>query len=269
MNIIRFAILFLSILVIYAVEPQPMPVYYPSAPHKDKPIVEYTTSDVLGCLGTIKLPDGHKFLEDKKFEAGLKINWPGAKNSASIDAMLQLVLDSPANTALGDLHGGLANVRIAVREIMDVNAEAKAEAVLRVVAAQTDPLKSARAKKFAADLFEDLLDPRLLTYHKERLDDITVVGDMTREAESGGNIHDIVTVRQVSLSTILLLIERTLGMPLDRQAFQTQDEAQNCAALKSWLTANWNQITAKCAEKAADANRKISILHPRQWDARQ
>ena len=253
--------------ILNAAELRPMPAYYPSAPDKDKAIADYTPSDVLGCIGTIQLPEGHKFLEGKQYEAGLKANWAGAKDATKIDAMLQLVLDAPSTIEWGELNGGFTNVCYAMREVMDVTAVVKADALVRVVVAQTDPLKTVRAKTFAAGLFEEFLDPRLLAYEKERLDDATVVGDMVREGDSG-NIHDIVTARRDSRDIILLYLERTLGMTVDETPFRIEDEAAGCAALKAWLTAHWTEISTKCAEKAAVPNRQLPTVFSAQWDAR-
>lgn len=268
MNIIRLTIITLaSSWILNAAEPRPMPGYFPSAPDKDKPITEYTHSDVLGCIGTRELRAGHKFAEGKLYEAGLKANWPGAKDATKIDAMLQLVLDTPVDIEFGELNGGFTNVRYAIREVMDVTATAKVDALVRIVAAQTDPIKTARAKTFAAGLFEEFLDPRLLAYEKERLDDATVVGDRVREGDSG-NIHDIVTARRVSRNIILLHLERTLGMTIDKAPFRIEDEAAGCAALKAWLTTHWTEISTKCAEKAAVPNRQLPTVYSTQWDAR-
>lgn len=268
MNTIRLVIATLaSSSILNAAEPRPMPAYYPSAPDNDKAIAEYTPADVLGCIGTRELPQGHKFVEGKLYSAGLKANWAGAKDATNIDAMLQLVLDAPANTEWGELNGGFTNVRCAMRRVMDVTPQAKADALVRVVAAQTDPLKTAKAKTFAAGLFEEFLDPRLLAYEKERLDDATVVGDRVREGDSG-NIHDIVTARRVSRDIILLHLERTLEMTVDEAPFRLEDEAASCAALKTWLTENWTEVSTKCAEKGAVPDRKLPTIFSAQWDPR-
>ena len=37
-----------------------------------------------------------------------------------------------------------------------------------------------------------------------------------------------------------------LQMDIDKAPFKTPDEAANCAALKTWLTANWSAIATKC-----------------------
>ena len=250
-----------------AAEPRPLPAYLPAAPSKDKSIADYTPAEVMGCISTGHLPPGHKFYEGKLYAAGLKAKWPGAKDATKIDPMIQFALDAPVNTDEGELQTVFDNLRYTIRKVMDVSETAKADALVRVVAAQTDALKLARAKSFAAGMFEELLDPRLLEFEREGLDDATVVGDMVREGVSG-ILHHIVTARAVSRNNILLHLERTLGMTIDESPFRIEDEAAGCAALKTWLTANWAQITAKCAEKLADPNRKLKNLTKSTWDAR-
>jgi hypothetical protein len=158
-------------------------------------------------------------------------------------------------------------VRYTMRKVKDVSTSAKADALVRVVEAQTDALKLARAKSFAAGMFEEPLDPRLLGFEKKRLDDATVVGDMVREGVSG-ILHHEVTVRADSRDIILLHLEQTLGMTIDETPFRVEDEAAGCAALKAWLTANWAQISAKCAEKMTVPNRQLPIVFSAKWDTR-
>lgn len=244
-----------------------MPAYLPSAPDKDKPIADYTPADVMGCIGTRELPPGHKFLEGKLYEAGLKASWPGAKDATKIDAMLQIVLNAPTEIELRELESGLKNIRYIMREVMDITASEKAEALVRVITAQTVPLKKARAKTFAASMFEELLDPRLLAFEKDRLDDATVIGNMIGEGPSE-RVHHKVTARASGRDLILLHLERTLGMTVDEAPFRINDEAAGCAALKTWLTEHWAEISTKCTEKAAAPNRELPTIFSAQWDPR-
>jgi hypothetical protein len=249
-----------------AAEPHPMPGFFPSAPDKDKPIADYTPADVLGCVGTRELPQGHVFVA-QKYTAGLKANWPGAKEATQVDAMLQIVLDAPKHIDLRELESGFQNVRYIMRKVMDIGDSTKSEALVRVVTAQTDPLKKARAKTFAASMFEDLLGPRLLAFEKDRLDDATVIGDMVSEGPSE-RVHHIVTARASSRNIILRHLERTLGMTVDDASFRIEDEAAGCAAFKIWLTEHWTEISTKCIEKAAAPNRELPTIYSAQWDAR-
>ena len=41
-------------------------------------------------------------------------------------------------------------------------------------------------------------------------------------------------------------------MNVDEAPFEIADEEAGCAALKTWLTDNWAQVVAKCAETKAD-----------------
>ena len=159
--------------------PFPRPAFLPSTPAVAKAISAYTAADVFGVVITLELPAGHPYdATNKNYPTDLKIDWPGAKIPASIDTMVQIVLDAPANE---HLDAAWDNLRYIFRKVMDVSDVEKADALVRVVAAQADPLKKARAADLATSMFLELLDPRLLAYRKEQLDDPTVVSVLTRE----------------------------------------------------------------------------------------
>lgn len=244
-----------------------LPSYLPPAPVKEKAVSEYTAGDVVACVSTEDLPPDHNYCKDKLYLSGLKAKWPGAKDAANIDAMVQFLLDAPANTDENELNAVSDNLRYVFRNGMDVSSSAKADALVRIVAAQTEVPKVRRAKTFATSMFRELLDPRLLEYERERLDDATVVGDMVREG-SVELIHDLVTVRRDSRDTILWWLKEYLKMMIDESGFRIKDEAAGCAVLKTWLVANWAQIVAKCEEQKTAANRKLDSVVVRTWNAR-
>ena len=251
----------------FADEDWPRPAFMPSTPQATKEISTYTAADVVGAATTdsTQLPTGHAYREGG-FKKGVKSTWPGAKDATKIDTMLQIVLDAPTNSTAKEVSDSFANIRFVIQEVMDVSDQAKADAFVRIVAAQTDPLKTKRAKVFARQMFEELLDVRLLGYDKEALDDATDYTEQYKVSEN--RPRRTLVVRQEAKRSILWTLNHTLKMGIDETPFTTADEAANCAALKTWLTANWTQVANKCAEaKAAPEPRKprVSI---QAWDAR-
>jgi hypothetical protein len=51
-------------------------------------------------------------------------------------------------------------------------------------------------------------------------------------------------------------------MNVDEAPFEIADEAAGCAALKTWLTDNWAQVTVKCAETKANPAWRSTIPSP-------
>lgn len=143
----------------------PRPAFMPSTPPATKAIATYTATDMLGAVITSEVPADHPFGAVKRL-ADLKSIWPGAKEKASIVAMVQIVLDAPADAAYKDIADSLRDVRFVIQEIMDVSDADKASALVSVVQAQTDPIKNKRARDLAGAMFEELLDPRLLAFTK-------------------------------------------------------------------------------------------------------
>jgi hypothetical protein len=245
--------------------PRPRPAFMPSTPSAAKTVATYSPSELVGAVVTLELPNGHPFGSVLNLET-LKSTWPGAKDATKIDTMLQIVLDAPANSTAKEVSDSFANIRFVIQEVMDVSDQTKADAFIRIVAAQTDPLKIKRAKGFARQMFEELLDVRLLAYDKEALDDATEYTEQYKISEN--RPRRTLVVRQEAKRSILWTLNHTLKMGVDETPFTTADEAANCAALKTWLTANWTQVANKCAEaKAAPEPRKPRVS-VQAWDAR-
>lgn len=251
-------------------EPHYLPAFIPSAPPKEKQLSDYTPSDVLGCIATFKLPKGHKYDEGRRYTKGIKADWTGAKDPTSIDAMILIALGAPlGKDGDSDLDALFDNLAYTMEEVMDVTDTAKADAIVRVVSAQTDATKVSRAKWFGTRMFARLLDPRLLAFETARLDDATVIRDMVSERSDNTLRHRTVTARAVARNNILSHLEETLGMSVDEAPFRVTDEAAACTALKTWLAAHQTEIAAQCAAKMADPNRVIPTPFVHTWDARE
>ena len=251
--------------------PKARPDFLPSTPPAEKAIAAYTPGDALGAVITAewKFPAGHPYTAANR-EEGLKTNWPGAKIATNIDEMVQFILAAPPadpsrfTPTSRMVNRSIENVRYSIINVMDVPDSAKADALVRVVTAQTDPQKRKQAVELAARMFDDLLDPRLLAYRMEGLDDLTTY---KVQAFGEGPKTEFETRWDVKRSILNSLITY-LQMNIDKTPFKTPDEAANCAALKAWLMANWTAIANKCAEVKVNPGRKRPIVDHQPWDAR-
>ncbi len=249
----------------YADTPFPRPAFMPSTPPATKAIASYTSAELIGAVVTREVPAAHPF--DSVVDlTSLKTTWPGAKDKMQIDVMVQIVLDAPAAATQREIDASFENVRFVIQEVMDVSDADKANAFVRIVNAQTDPLKRKRAAAFAWAMFPELLDARLLAFEKERLDDATQYTEQYTMAE--GKPPRKSSIRADAKRSILWELQHTLKLTIDATPSKTADEAANCAALKAWLTTNLPQIEAKCAQVKLlpDRRRPTVIIHP--WDAR-
>lgn len=263
----------LSSSLILASPPKPMPSFLPSTPPETKAMSAYTAADVLGIISTNadQLPLGHPYIAEKKYTAGIKASWPGAKVSTNIDVLVQIVLDAPPVTdpllpmakQIGD---AWCNIEVILFKVMDVADTDKVDALLRVINAQADPSKRTGAKVFGWRMFDRFLDPRLLALRLDELDDATVYTEMFKASEEAPRRKS--SARKDARDYFLSQLQYLLGMTIDETPFEVADEAAGCAALKEWLTTNWAQITAKCAEVKAKPDRKIPDVHSKVWDVR-
>jgi hypothetical protein len=242
----------------------PLPAFMPPQPAPDKAIAAYTVGDVLACNSVSDLPANHNYYADKRYNAGLKANWPGAKIATNIDALCQIVLDVPENTTQYDINKVTNNLHVVISEVIDVSDNDKVDALLRIVAAQTDPKKKKWAVDFATDFFVDVLDPRLLNLQKERLDDSSIAKRLV--AEERPDIE--ITARSMAKQKILGWLQEDLAVTLDVAPFDEPNEADGCAALKAWLDANAAMVATKCAEAKAKPDREKPSYIERTWDAR-
>ena len=248
--------------------PDPRPDYMPSSPPAEKAISAYTPGDALGAVITTNehFPPGHPYRQGN-FEEGLRANWPGAKVASNIDLMIEFILaappadPSPFGPKSRVLKRTYQNVLSAIYRVMDIPDCEKADALVRVVNAQTEPQKLKHAKALADHMFEALLDPRLLAYRMEGLDDPATYRLSNEEGT-------VVPIRWNVKRSILMALRDTLNLELDASPFWTSDEAANCAALKTWLTANWTAISNKCDEIKANPDRKEPPVSHQPWDAR-
>lgn len=248
-----------------AEEREARPAFMPATPAAARAIASYTAAELVGAMVTREVPAGHPF--DAVTELGsLKAAWPGAKDKMKIDAMVQIVLDAPATSEAGELEVAFEDVRYVIQEVMDVSDAEKADAFVRIVAAQTDPLKQKRARKFARQMFDELLDVRLLAYEKEDLDDATEYTEQYRIVETKPRRKS--SVRADARRSLLGAVNGTLKMGIDETRFKMADEAAGCAALKSWLTGHWTEVGNRCAELRADPDRVRPVVKVHAWDAR-
>jgi hypothetical protein len=153
-----------------------------------------------------------------------------------------------------------------IQQVMALSDAEKADAFVRIVAGQTEPIQIKRAKKYASRMFYWLYDARLLNYRIEDLDDATEYTEEHTMAE--GTPRRKSSIRADARMSLLSTLRETLKINIDHTPFTTPDEAGNCAALKAWLTANWTQVVNKCAEVKADPETIFSETSLSPWDAR-
>jgi hypothetical protein len=262
----------LAILLLNATA-EPRPDFIPSTPPVSKAISDYTVADVLGVISTEieQLPADHPYVVNKKYDKVIKADWPGAKISTNIDAMMQIVLDAPPvtdpQTPLADqIEGAWGNVEVFMHEIMDVPDTEKVDALLRTINAQTDNRKKSNSTIFAQSQFDKFLDPRLLALIIPKLNSARTYTELHKIAE--GLPRRQLQVRREAKLLILGYLEDPVGMDINRAPFEVADEAAACAALKTWWTENLPLITAKCAEKKAQPNRIQLEFFGKPWDLR-
>lgn len=239
----------------------------PSTPVSTKLVSSYTTSDVVGAIVTKseKIPQGHKY-RDGQFIKGIKANWPSTKDKTKIDEMVQIVLDAPANCKENELSESFNNVRFVIQEVMEVSDSDKADAFIRIVGAQTNPIKVKRAKKFASEMFKELLDARLLAYEKEALDDATEYTEEHAIAE--GKPRRTTSTRLDAKLSLMWTLKNWLKVSINAAQFETTDETENCALLKTWLTNNWTLVENACTQIKSDPARPRHKVSISPWDAR-
>lgn len=250
--------LLLSSSLIYAAVTRP--VFYPSTPPISKATEEYTIADVLGIIATDsdQLPANHPYKVEKKYNDWYDKKWPAAKDPTKIDELIQGILDAasvhlPYTNPKDDskkFSSTWNNVSFLMNAIMDLEDSVKVDTLLRILAAQTDATKKTRMRDYAAWEFFGYLDPRLLALFKEMLDDATAYTE--KHAMSENTSRPSSTIRRDARGRILWALNKVLDMNVDEAPFEIADEEAGCAALKTWLTDNWAQVVAKCAETKAD-----------------
>lgn len=246
-------------------QPRPRPSFMPSTPVATKAIAAYTAAELLGAVVTREFPANHPF-DSVTDLAALKSVWPGAKDAAQIDVMLQIVLDAQADIDDTEILKAFENTRYVIQEVMDVTDKDKADAFVRVVASQSVPAKVKRAKLFSNMMFNELLDPRLLEYDIGSLADTAEYIDEFIVAEGVPKRKS--SIQSEAKRSLLWTINHTLKMGIDETPFRTADEAANCMALKTWLTENWTQISNKCVILKSDPKRVKPTVNIQAWDAR-
>jgi hypothetical protein len=262
------AIMVLSYTVAMA---EPRPDFIPPTPPVSKQITQYTVADVMGIIATKieQLPSNHPYVVNKKYDDEIKSNWPGAKVSSNIDAMMQIVLNAPPITDFESplpkqISGAWANVELFIFNIMDLPDNEKVDAMLRTINAQTDADKKYDAIIFCRSRFYDFLDPRLLALEVPGLDDTSIQTDYYRAIETRPPLSE--TSR--SFSKRVILSELSSVFEFDRSPFEVADEAAACASLKAWWTQNYPLITTKCAEKKASPKWTRRSFFGAAWDVK-
>lgn len=246
---------------------QERPAFFPSTPPASKAIAEYTLADIVGIRSTSsdQLPANHPYLVEKPYKGWSIKQWPGAKDSTKIDGLVQGILDSASvhlpytnpTDDWSDMSSTWKNVSAVINEVMDLENSVKVDALLRILAAQNDVTKRTRMRAFAATRFDWYLDSRLLGLYKEMLDDPTTYTEKNEMAE--GVPRRSSSIRRDARAKILWALNKTLHMNVSELPFNIADEAAGCAALKTWLTDNWAQVSAKCAEIKADPTLRPNV----------
>ena len=256
-------LLFIAFTIVSASASEPpRPPFLPPVPSVAKPVATYSAADLLGvaCTSSEAISVGHPFLLYVRDWLRLKVDWPGAQNSASIESLIQILVDAPEEEWSEDVW---LNVQAIIRNVMAVDDNAKVTAVLRVVDGQSKPEKGHVALRCAKFLFDELLDTRLLRAMASELDEVTSYTPKYSPIE--GMAPKTRTYRWYARYSILDKLKGTLRMDIDKDAFRLAEEAAGCAALKDWLNAHWAEIEAKCAEKKADPNRRLPPLVLTSW----
>ena len=245
------------------------PDFIPPTPPVSKPITNYTVADVMGIIATEprQLPADHPYIVNKEYSKAIKKNWPGAKVSTNIDAMMQIVLNAPPlldieSPLKRQISGAWGNVEIFIYNIMDIPDNEKVDAILRTVNAQTDAYLKKRAINFAVSQFGNFFDPRLIALSLPDLDNATVYTSPYRIIET--RPPETYEIRRVVKENIVSALSDVFDF--DETPFEVADEAAACAALKAWWEHNLQLITQKCAEKKADPKWTRQSFFGKPWD---
>ena len=240
----------------------------PQIPLPEKKIADYTAQDIVGCVfGRNSAQPKEHPLRVKNPWAKLKAEWPGAKVATNVDVILEYIL--LAEKPVDDYNIG-DGIYWILDEVMDVPNSEKAAAFARVYAAQTEQVKKRKVAFLGKLLFPYLADERVFAPFKDMLDDITIY-EVRKIGESGKK--DYITVRHVAFYEIYgYLYDGDLlrvGFPEGQYLMDAtvlnglrinddkSNETEQCAFMKTWLTAHWQDVVAKCAEARAkpDADR--------------
>ena len=154
---------------------------------------------------------------------------------------------------------------------MDVPNSEKAAAFACVYAAQTEQVNKRKVAFLAILLFPYLADERVLAPLKDMLDDASIYE--IRSLGEGWDHKMVTSVRNKAFYEIYGYIYDEdllkVGFPDGQYLMDAAElsgmgisddkinEAEQCALLKTWLNAHWQEIAAKCAEARAlpDAER--------------
>lgn len=274
MKAIRYTVLFLTICS-GALQASPYD-NMPQIPAPEKKISDYTPQDVVGCyFGKNKAQPKEHPLRVKDPVGKIKSEWPGAKVPASADAIMGYILlaDSP----LSDER--ISEVIYSILWcVMDVPKSDIAAAFARVYAAQTEQSAKRKVAFLGRYLFPWLADERVLAPLKDMLDDPTMYEN--RKLNEGGWRYIATVRREASHCLIGYIYDDGLlrsGMPEDQYLMGAAElaalkigddktkETGMCLALKTWYTAHWAEVTAKCAEIRAKADSEREFRGPSSY----
>jgi hypothetical protein len=235
-----------------------LPAIIPNPPPSSKPVSEYTAADVLSLssVETKFLNANHPYLAEPKYSKVLARDWLGRKDPQKIDQLVAFILLSPGRgDDASDLRGDLENnVAYIINEIMDVRREEKADALLRVIANETDPVKKTLARHFACEMFKVLLDPRLIQpmraefTNPETWDD-TEYTELNPDDYAAGLSDEPQTMSAKSEAVDMITAALGyVGIDFDGATYFTSDDDADCLRLGQWLDANVKVINKKCQE---------------------
>lgn len=147
-----------------------------------------------------------------------------------------------------------------IANVMDVSREEKADALLRVISNQTDPVKKSLARHYACDMFKVLLDPRLVQPMRDEFTSQETWEDPEIPEANPDNFAsgldenaEIVSAKSEAIGMIAAALG-FVDIDFDVETYFTSDVDLNCARMGQWLDANVELINQKCLE-ARNANK--------------
>lgn len=252
-----------------------LPAILPDPPPDEKAISEYSAADVLSIssVNIKQLPAKHPYLKAPKYSKVIARDWPGAKNPQMIDQLVEFILLSPGmddeSSAIRDALEN--NVSYIMCEIMDVEDEEKASALIRVVESQSDPIKKSLARKFACDMFKVLLDPRLLAPIRGEFTNSATWEDPDKpERNPDDPTSNTVVMESAKQEAVGLIIHALgfVGIEFDEATYITQDHDADCVRIGHWLDTNAALIAGKCQQAKSEKKHRKWSNYCVEWDLR-
>jgi hypothetical protein len=264
-----------AVLLVLATNAGVLPAILPDPPPEGKAISEYSAADVLSIssVNIKQLPVTHPYLQEPKFSKVIARDWPGAMNPQMIDQLVEFILLSPGmdDESSANRDALKNNVSYIMCEIMDVEDEEKASALIRVIASQSDPIKKSLARQFACQMFKVLLDPRLLSPIRGEFTN----GDTWQDPDKPERNPDDPTSNTVAMESakqkaVSLIIHALgfVGIEFDKATYITQDHDADCIRIGQWLDTNAALIAGKCQQAKSENKQKKWSNYCAKWDLR-